>query len=1254
MKTRTLFLALIIVLLGVWYFASKSGSSIAKIARPNDPWVFRSVMDKQPRMITFALSDQLWASYSTDSCSLYKIWSGSVDFTGAVYNMRHGPQPMSVGAAWFENAHRQPWSVTLGGKTESPRTDYKGHRYTKDGHAELMYDLVLADGQRIRINERPEYIERDRQNGFERRFTVENAPAGATVSLKTNAASVAASSSIETDGNWKQTEVKNLETDNDLTALSVGGELTLKSNGKTHFRTMFVNKPLIPNPFDALRIAQEEGESGGKAISPGERVMAKSDCRTCHNPQVQTIGPGYKQIAERYKNTPENLEMLSQKVMKGGTGVWGAAAMSPHPDIQPEDAKAMVNYVLSLDEGEDDGEGGGPAKSLAEIPEGQWLKADNTVGDRDLSPGLLMKLWKSDKPLTKLADINTSAKPAVVATAAKLEAGGEDFGEFKDNFGVQGTGYLFLEKDDNVVFQLASDDGSRLFVDGQEIINHDGPHGMQPKEAEIALRAGYHPIRFDYFQGGGGRGIVLKWTRFGSVGFKVITEGSFFHKKSENVEGMKAMSKIENAIPGDGAPLTALHPAYDLSQARPDGFLPKVAGMDFLPDGRLVVSTWDAMGAVYILENVSSGDPKQIKVKRIAQGLAEPLGLKVVDGVIYVLQKQELTKLVDTNGDDVIDEYQCFAKGWRASANFHEFAFGLVYKEGYFYAALAIAIMPGGASARPQIMDRGKVVRISAKDGSIEFIARGLRTPDGVGIGPDGEIFVADNQGDWLPSSKILHVKPGAFYNSFAVDSATVAQMPIQQPVVWLPQDDIGNSPTQPTVINDGPYKNQLLHGDVCYGGLQRVFMEKVPSSEKPTAGEDDNYQGCVFRFTQGLEGATHRLVWGPDGALYVGMIGAPGNWGQQGKLWYGLQRMKYNGQSVFEMLAVRAKTNGMEIEFTEPLPEGAGWDISSYLVKQWWYKPTVNYGGPKMDEETMNVKSATVSADRKKVFLEIPGLKTQHVVHIQLRNLPLSELGHEIWTTETWYTLNSIPADNAGIAGTPPVVTPPIDNTLTEKEKREGWQLLFDGKSTQGWHNYGKTTVGKSWVIEENALHMISVPDANGLWKAPDGGYLVSEEEYGDFELQLDWKIGPCGNSGIIYHVVEDLVKYPFAYKTGPEMQVLDNACHPDAKFPKHRAGDLYDLVECKYVTVKPAGEWNHVFIRFKNGKAEHWLNHRKVVELKMFEGGKPTKKWLDLIAGSKFPQESADFGLSQKGKIVLQDHDDPVWFKNIKIRKL
>ena len=1240
MRTRNLFLLLLAFMGLLWYLAGRNHNAPVAFDRPNDPWVFRSVLDKQPRMITFALNDKMWAAYSTDSCSLYKIWSGSVDFSGAVYNMRHGPQPMSVGNSWFENKHRQPWRVIAGGAEQSPKTDYKGHRYTRDGHAEIMYDLVLADGRRIRINERPEYVDRDGQAGFVRTFTVENCPADVQVLMKTNVASIVDVSNVKTEGGSLKITDKKTTQSGDITVTTLEGDFALANSGSSSLTAMFVNTPQVENPFKVEN--EDEGTAGETTVHhPGEKIMAKSDCRTCHNPEVKTVGPSYADIARKYKAIPANIDKLAQKVINGGAGVWGIAAMSAHPNVSVEDAKTMVGYVLSLDEGDDDGEGAATATTdIKSIPDEKWLKNDANVADRDLRPGLLVNIYQLNKNLSTLNEIPFSGKPDLTAIIGEVNAGAADFSPFADNFAALATGYLYLPKDESMVFQLSSDDGSRLFIDGKMLIDHDGPHGMEPKEAEVALRAGHHAVRIEYFQGGGGKGIMLKWARAGDPEMTFISASNWSHKTAGGEDAMAQLGGNKNPIPGDGAILKAVHPSYTVTQARPNEFLPKVAGMDFLPDGRLVVSTWDAMGGVYILSNVQSGDPKKIKVKRFASGLAEPLGLKVVDGQIYVLQKQELTRLEDTDGDDVADVYHCFAKGWKASANFHEFAFGLVYKpeDDAFYAALATAIMPGGASARPQIPDRGKVVKINRKDGSIEFVARGLRTPDGIGIGPDNQIFIADNQGDWLPSSKILHLKPGAFFGSFSVDSATVAALPIQQPVVWLPQDEIGNSPTQPILLDEGPYRNQLLHGDVYYGGLQRVFMEKV----------NDNYQGAVFRFTQGLEGGTHRIVRGPDGAFYIGMIGNPGNWGQDNKLWYGLQRMKYNGESAFEMLAVRAKTNGVEIEFTEPLRDGDGWATNHYNIEQWYYQPTKEYGGPKMDQHNLPVKSASVSADRKKVFLEIPGIKPGYVVHIHLKDLPISELGHEIWTTESWYTMNAIPQNAPGdILPPPPPSAPLADNTLTEKEKAAGWQLLFDGKTIAGFHNWGKTSIGTSWVINDNAIHLNAQPNPSGHWQAADGGDIITNDEYQDFELELDWKIGPCGNSGIIYNIVEDTKNYQYVWQTGPEMQVLDNTCHPDSRIIKHRAGDLYDLISCSYETVKPAGQWNHVRLVSRNGKVEHWLNNRKLVEVQMFNDA-----WWKLIAGSKFKEMPA-FGRSKKGKIAFQDHGDPVWYKNIKVRK-
>lgn len=219
-------------------------------------------------------------------------------------------------------------------------------------------------------------------------------------------------------------------------------------------------------------------------------------------------------------------------------------------------------------------------------------------------------------------------------------------------------------------------------------------------------------------------------------------------------------------------------------------------------------------------------------------------------------------------------------------------------------------------------------------------------------------------------------------------------------------------------------------------------------------------------------------------------------------------------------------------------------------------------------------------------------------------------------------------------------------DNELSKKEKEEGWMLLFDGKSLKGWHNYNSKTIGESWVVEDDAIHLKSDKKADGSWQAEDGGDILTDDRFDDFEFTLEWKIAPCGNSGIIYNIIESK-KYEYPWHTGPEMQILDNTCHPDAKIVKHRAGDLYDLMSCSKELVKPAGEWNKIKIKKKDNRVQHWLNGEKVVDYTL-----GSKKWEELVAASKFKEYEA-FGTASKGYIALQDHGDKVWFKNIKIRR-
>lgn len=217
---------------------------------------------------------------------------------------------------------------------------------------------------------------------------------------------------------------------------------------------------------------------------------------------------------------------------------------------------------------------------------------------------------------------------------------------------------------------------------------------------------------------------------------------------------------------------------------------------------------------------------------------------------------------------------------------------------------------------------------------------------------------------------------------------------------------------------------------------------------------------------------------------------------------------------------------------------------------------------------------------------------------------------------------------------------------TLTDEEKKDGWQLLFDGTSTKGWHSYGDSTAGKAWKIDSGTLHFDASVIKNE--KVVGGGDLTTNEEYENFHLKLEWKVDTGANSGIIFYVHEDTTKYKKSYETGPEMQVLDNERHKDSKIIKHRAGDLYDLISCSKETVKPALQWNAVEIKSLNGKLEFWLNGENVVTTQLWDDN-----WKTMVANSKFKQW-ADFGTFKKGKICLQDHGNNVWYRNIKIKKL
>ena len=214
------------------------------------------------------------------------------------------------------------------------------------------------------------------------------------------------------------------------------------------------------------------------------------------------------------------------------------------------------------------------------------------------------------------------------------------------------------------------------------------------------------------------------------------------------------------------------------------------------------------------------------------------------------------------------------------------------------------------------------------------------------------------------------------------------------------------------------------------------------------------------------------------------------------------------------------------------------------------------------------------------------------------------------------------------------PPLTAQEHNRLTAAERAAGWQLLFDGNSLEGWRGYNSEFMPTGWSVE-NGL----------LTRTGPGGDIITEQQFGDFELYLEWLVGPGGNSGVLVRAVEGQEE---VYHGAPEMQILDDAGHPDGRSPLTSAGSNYGLHGAPRGIVKSAGEWNSSRIVVVNNQVEHWLNGDKVVE---YELG--SADWLRRVANSKFAQWPA-YGRASRGHIGIQDHGDRVSFRNLKVREI
>jgi hypothetical protein len=212
--------------------------------------------------------------------------------------------------------------------------------------------------------------------------------------------------------------------------------------------------------------------------------------------------------------------------------------------------------------------------------------------------------------------------------------------------------------------------------------------------------------------------------------------------------------------------------------------------------------------------------------------------------------------------------------------------------------------------------------------------------------------------------------------------------------------------------------------------------------------------------------------------------------------------------------------------------------------------------------------------------------------------------------------------------------------NQLSDEQKQNGWQLLFDGKTTKGWHKYGAPGIGTAWRVANGALYL-DTTDKNG-------GDIVTDQEFENFDLKVEWKISKAGNSGIMFYVQENQ-KYDWPWETGPEMQVLDNIYANDNKKENHLAGSLYDLAgTADRSKPRPVGEWNKAEIVCDKGKLNLFLNDIPVVSTTLWDDN-----WKTMIANSKF-KAMPGFGIFKNGRIALQDHGYMVSYRNVMIKEL
>jgi hypothetical protein len=455
--------------------------------------------------------------------------------------------------------------------------------------------------------------------------------------------------------------------------------------------------------------------------------------------------------------------------------------------------------------------------------------------------------------------------------------------------------------------------------------------------------------------------------------------------------------------------------------AMPPGLVSETGALEFLPDGRLV--------ACFTRGEVMTYDPKTAAWRLFAEGFHDPLGILVVSNAeLLIMQRPELTRVKDTDGDGQADVYEKVTDAFGITGNYHEFNYGPVQdKEGNLFIALNTA-SPNG-DIRPELRGhldtlgraprsmfsvvpyRGWVMKLTPQ-GALLPVATGFRSPNGLGFDLEGNLLVTDNQGDWIGTSPLHHVQQGNFYghpaglvwqpgwqkgNPFRLPVPELDQMRTRAAVLF-PHGIIANSPTQPlcdrTGGKFGPFAGQLLVGEMNQGRIVRVMLESVGGQ----------LQGACLPFLdgQGLRKGNNRLAFAPDGSLWVGQ-NAHGWAGEEG-----IQRIVYTGKAPLDIHTMHLTPEGFELTFTQPVDAAAAARPENYAFRRYFYQYHQRYGSDQQDVQAVPVTGVKVSADGRKVSLQLTALKPGYVYELRVGDIR-TPAGKPMANKIICYTLNKL-----------------------------------------------------------------------------------------------------------------------------------------------------------------------------------------------------------------------------------------------------